>query len=66
MTHDPSHSQIESITESTANIIETALESVNMLYDKVELKNLSGEQKVQLQDFRKGLQQASTVIRRPA
>jgi len=66
VTHDPSHSQIESITESTANIIETALESVNMLYDKVELKNLSGEQKVQLQDFRKGLQQASTVIRRPA
>ena len=66
MTHDPSHSQIESITESTANIIETALESVNMLIDKVELKNLSSDQKVQLQDFHKGLQQASTVIRRPA
>ena len=66
MNHDPSHSQIESITESTANIIETALESVNMLIDKVELKNLSGEQKVQIEDFRKGLQQASTVIRRPA
>ena len=66
MSYDPSHSQIESITESTANIIETALESVNMLIDKVELKNLSGEQKVQIEDFRKGLQQASTVIRRPA
>jgi len=66
VTHDPSHSQIESITESTANIIETALESVNMLIDKVELKNLSSDQKVQLQDFHKGLQQASTVIRRPA
>jgi hypothetical protein len=37
-----------------------------MLIDKVELKNLSGEQKVQLKDFHKGLQQASTVIRRPA
>ena len=66
LTYDPSHSQIESITESTANIVETALEAVNMLIDKVELKNLSGEQKVQLQDFRKGLQQASTVNRRPA
>jgi len=66
LAYDPSHSQIESITESTANIIETALESVNMLIDKVELKNLSGDQKVQLQDFHKGLKQASTVIRRPA
>ena len=66
LTHDPSHSQIESITESTAHIIESALEAVNMLIDKVELKNLSGDQKVQLQDFHKGLKQASTVIRRPA
>jgi len=64
--NDPSHSQIESITESTATIIESALEAVNMLIDKVELKNLSGEQKVQIEDFRKGLKQASTVIRRPA
>ena len=66
MNHDPSHSQIESITESTAHIIDSALESVNMLIDKVELKNLSGEQKVQLKNWHDGLKQASTVIRRPA
>jgi len=62
---DPSHSQIESITESTAHIIDSALEAVNMLIDKVELKKLSGEQKVQLKGWHQGLQQASTVIRRP-
>ena len=66
MNHDPSHSQIESITESTAHIIESALEAVNMLIDKVELKNLSGEQKVQLKNWHDGLKQASAVIRRPA
>ena len=66
LTRDSSHSQIESITESTAHIIESALEAVNMLIDKVELKNLSGDQKVQIEDFRKGLKQASIVIRRPA
>ena len=66
MNHDPSHSQIESITESTGHIIDSALESVNMLIDKVELKNLSGEQKVQLKNWHDGLKQASTVIRRPA
>ena len=66
MNHDPSHSQIESITESTAHIIESALDSVNMLIDKVDLKNLSGEQKVQLKNWHDGLKQASTVIRRPA
>ena len=66
MNHDPSHSQIESITESTDHIIESALDSVNMLIDKVDLKNLSGEQKVQLKNWHDGLKQASTVIRRPA
>ena len=66
MNHDPSHSQIESITESTAHIIESALDSVNMLIDKVDLKNLSGEQKVQLKNWHDGLKQASTVIRMPA
>jgi len=66
LAHDPSHSQIESITESTANIVETALDSVNMLIDKVDLKNLSGEQKVQLKSWHQSLQQALTVIRRPA
>ena len=65
LTRDSSHSQIESITESTAHIIESALEAVNMLIDKVELKNLSGEQKVQLKNWHDGLKQASTVIRRP-
>jgi len=46
--------------------VETALDSVNMLIDKVDLKNLSGEQKVQLKSWHQSLQQASTVIRRPA
>ena len=66
MNHDPSHSQIESITESTAHVIESALEAVNMLIDKVDLKNLSGEQKVQLKNWHDCLKQASAVIRRPA
>ena len=37
-----------------------------MLVNKVNLQDLTGDQKVQLQDFHKGLKQASTVIRRPA
>ena len=66
ISNDASFSQIESIQESTAHMIEAALEAVNMNINKVDLQSLSGEQKVQLKDFHKGLQQASTVIRRPA
>ena len=47
-------------------MIEAALEAVNMNIIKVDLQSLSGEQKVQLKGWHQGLQQASTVIRRPA
>jgi len=66
LTNDAAFSQIESIQESTAHIIEAALEAVDMNINKVDLQNLSGEQKVQLKSWHQGLQQASTVIRRPA
>ena len=66
ISNDAAFSQIESIYESTAHINESAQEAVNMLVNKVDLQNLTGDQKVQLQDFHKGLKQASTVIRRPA
>ena len=63
---DPSHSQIESITESTALILESALQSVNMIIDNVQLQKLTGEQKVQLKNWHDGLKQACNVIREPA
>ena len=66
MTNDAAFSQIESIQESTANIIEAALDAVNMNINKVDLQSLSGEQKVQLKAWHQGLQQASTAIRRPS
>jgi len=59
------HSQIESITESTAHIVESALEAVNMLINKIDLQKLSGEQKVQLKNWHDGLKQAAKTIRRP-
>tara|TARA_B100001094_G_C17597586_1_gene514986 strand:- start:3 stop:260 length:258 start_codon:yes stop_codon:yes gene_type:complete len=62
---DASFSQIESIQESTASILEAALEAVDMNINKVNLQALTGEQKVQLKSWHQGLQQASTVIRRP-
>tara|TARA_B100001250_G_C19552116_1_gene679479 strand:- start:382 stop:582 length:201 start_codon:yes stop_codon:yes gene_type:complete len=66
LSKDAAFSQIESIQESTAHIIEAALEAVDMNINKVDLQNLSGEQKVQLKSWHQGLQQASTVIRRPS
>ena len=63
LNRDPSHSQIESITESTANILDSAVQSVNMLISNVDLKKLTGEQKVQLKDWHQGLQRAALVIR---
>jgi len=66
LTNDAAFSQIESIQESTANIIEAALDAVNMNINKVDLQSLSGEQKVQLKAWHQGLQQASTAIRRPS
>jgi hypothetical protein len=66
LTRDHTHSQIESITESTAHIVESALEAVNMLSKKIDLQKLSGDQKVQLKNWHNGLKQASKIIRRPA
>lgn len=60
---DPSHSQIESITESTAHILESAVQSVNMLLNNVDLKNLSGEQKVQIKHWHQALQKSAKAIR---
>ena len=65
ISNDASFSQIESIQESTASILEAALEAVDMNINKVNLQALTGEQKVQLKSWHQGLQQASTVIRRP-
>jgi len=45
--------------------LEAALEAVDMNINKVNLQALTGEQKVQLKSWHQGLQQASTVIRRP-
>lgn len=66
MSNDPSHSQIESITESTALILESALQSVNMIVSNVNLQKLTGDQRVQLQGWHDGLKQACKVIREPA
>jgi len=46
--------------------LEAALEAVNLNINKVNLQALTGEQKVQLKNWHQSLQQASTVIRRPA
>ena len=53
-------------TRVSGYMLEAALEAVNMNINKVDLQSLSGEQKVQLKGWHQGLQQASTVIRRPA
>jgi hypothetical protein len=62
---DVIYSRIMAVFESQALLLEGAEESVNLLLGDLDLSSLEPDQRVALQNWHKGIQQATKVIRCP-
>jgi hypothetical protein len=59
------YNRIMAVFESQALLLEGAEESINLLLGDLDLSSLDPDQRVALQNWHKGIQQASTAIRCP-
>jgi len=62
---DAIYNKILAVFETQASLLEGSEEAINQLLLEVDLSSLTPDQRVALQNFHKGIQQASTVIRCP-
>ena len=59
------YSQIMAIYEAQAQLIEAANGSIGLLLNDLDLSTLTPDQRVSIQDWHKGIQQASNALRFP-
>jgi len=62
---DAIYNKIMAVFETQATLLEGSEEAVNQLLREVDLSTLAPDQRVALQNWHKGIQQATTVIRCP-
>jgi len=62
---DAIYSQIMAIYEAQGQLIESAEKAITLLLGDLELSSLTADQRVSIQDWHKGIQQASKAVRFP-
>ena len=62
---DVIYNRILAVFESSATLLEGSEEAINQLLLEMDLSSLTPDQRVALQNWHKGIQQATTVIRCP-
>ena len=60
---DAIYNKILAVFETSASLLEGSEEAINQLLLEVDLSSLTPDQRVALQNWHKGIQQATTVIR---